>query len=97
MRSDYDRERYTEYIKNGIKIIGVTAYKTFPKPISDNSPDNDTLNDKFNYINEVKNWLTCFKNPEEYNFTSFNNIINISESDFNDIEAESSKKVEKKI
>ena len=34
-RDDVERARYQEYIDNGIKVVGVTAYKTFPKPITD--------------------------------------------------------------
>lgn len=85
-RSDFDKQRFTDYTNNGIKIIGITSYKTFPKNISDNSGDSITMNDAFDYTSKIKNWLSCFKNPEEYGFTSYNNLIEISESDFYDPE-----------
>jgi hypothetical protein len=93
-RESIDKELYYKYINNDIKVIGVTAYKTFPKNILDVSEDKYHLNDNFNYLKEIKNWLCCFKNPKEYGFTKDHNIIDISESDFYDIDIEP--KVEKK-
>jgi hypothetical protein len=50
-RTQKDIDRYNTYIKKGLKVIGYTSYKTFPKPISDDSADNQTLNDTFQYTN----------------------------------------------
>lgn len=85
-RNDFDRERFVDYTNNGIKIVGVTAYKTFPKPISDATGDQESMKDSFQYTKEIKNWLCCFKDPEDYGFTSYNNLIDISESDFYDVD-----------
>jgi hypothetical protein len=38
-RDDAAKKKYEEYVKNGIPIIGITAYKSFPKPIKDGSAD----------------------------------------------------------
>jgi len=92
-RSPDDEKRYRNYVSNGIKVIGVTAYKTFPKPISDGTGDQGTVDDKFEYLKEIKDWLCCFKSPEHYGFNSSHNIIEMSESDFKDIDlSESSEK-----
>lgn len=85
-RDDRTRNLFSEYLENGIEIIGVTAYKTFPKPIADSTADNDTLNDKFNYLNKINNWLCCFKDPWNYGFSSENRLIDMSESDFYDVD-----------
>ena len=94
-RSDFDRQRFDDYTDNGIKIVGVTAYKTFPKPISDPTPDKQTMDDSFDYTGKIKNWLCCFKDPEDYGFTSYNNLIEISESDFYDVDKRTDKPVKK--
>lgn len=88
-RKKEDRDLFEEYEKNGVKIVGVTAYKTFPKPIADSTADRTSMDDDFDYVGRVKNWLCCFKNPEQYGFTEKNNLIEISESDFYDAEADS--------
>lgn len=85
-RSDADKKLYYKYIKHGIKIIGVTAYKSFPKNITDVSEDKYHLTDNFNYLDNVKDWLCCFRNREYYGFTDKHNILDVSESDFYDIE-----------
>ena len=85
-RTDFDKQRFDDYTKNGIKIIGITSYKTFPKPISDSTGDQETMNDTFPYTEKIKNWLCCFKDPVDYGFTSYNNLIEISESDFYDVD-----------
>lgn len=82
------KELYKKYLSRGIKVIGFTSYKTFPKPISDKSGDHDSMDDTFRYTSEIKNWAVCFKNLEEYGFTSFNNTIELSESDFQDASTE---------
>lgn len=74
---------YYEYIDKGIFIFGITAYKSFPnRHMLDKSEGNYVLNDTFDYVNNIKNWLCCFKNSNLYGFTDFNNLIDISESDF---------------
>jgi glycosyltransferase involved in cell wall biosynthesis len=90
-RSDVERNMYDEYIENGIKVVGITAYKTFPKPITDKSGDSDTVNDPFDYYGNIQNWLSCFKYPADYGFTSWNQLENISESDFYDAEPQITK------
>ena len=92
-RSDKERALYDEYIKHGIKVVGITAYKTFPKPITDKTGDLDTKNDPFDYYGKIQNWLSCFDNPSHYGLGSSHQIANISESDFYD--AESSKVADK--
>ncbi len=85
-RDEHSKNLFTEYTDNGVKIVGITAYKTFPKPITDSSADNDTNNDTFEYTKNIQNWLCCFKEPTQYGFTYNNNLINISESDFYDVD-----------
>jgi hypothetical protein len=82
-------DKYNEYLKEGIFIFGITAYKSFPnKELLDKSEGEYERNDDFNYISEIKDWLCCFKNKEKYGFLGLNNIIDISESDFYNIEKE---------
>jgi len=93
LRSNEDIDHFNEFIENDIKIIGITAYKSFPRPILDNSADNQ-MNNYFDYLGKIKNWLCCFKDPYHYGFTSKHNLIDISESDYYDIDESSP--VEKK-
>lgn len=95
-RDEPTKKKYFEYVKNGIHVFGITAYKTFPKKIADGTGDADTKNDTFDYLGNIKNWLTCFRDPGEYGFTSEHNIIEMSESDFYDANADTDKPVEKK-
>jgi len=85
-RDDEAKARYQEYIDNGVKVVGITAYKTFPKRIEDASEDKYHHTDTFNYQKKIKNWMVCFKNPAEYGFTQENSMITISESDFYDVD-----------
>ena len=87
-RDDFSKELYYKYIKNGIKAIGITAYKSFPKPILHDSEDKYHLTDDFNYLKNIKNWLCCFNKKKEYGFTDEHNIIDMSESDWYDIDTE---------
>jgi hypothetical protein len=73
---------YYKLIKDNL-IIGCTAYKTFPVPITDESEDKFHLKDDFDYVKEITNWLCCFKDPSKI-FTSNNKILDVSESDFYD-------------
>ena len=82
-RNDNDKKLYNIYINKNIKVIGTTAYKTFPNKITDDSEDKYHLTDDFDYIKNINNWLACMNNIELYNLNN-NNIINISESDFYD-------------
>lgn len=84
-RDDKERNMYNEYINNNIEVVGITAYKSFPKPITDNSGDSGTINDTFDYY-KIKNWLSCFKEPSLYGFDTSHHLAEISESDFYDAE-----------
>jgi len=84
-RTPFDRERFDSYTEAGVHIVGITAYKTFPKPISDKSGDSDTMNDDFPYTEKIKNWIYCFNDPSLYDLNpSRNHLIEMSESDFYD-------------
>jgi hypothetical protein len=95
-RDDAAKKKYEEYVKNGIPIIGITAYKSFPKPIKDGSADDYTGDQKFDYTGEIHDWLCCFSNPSEYGFTAANNIIEMSESDFYDADPDDTVPTKKK-
>jgi len=85
-RSDDDEKRYYNYIKNDIQVIGITAYKTFPKKILDVSEDKYHLTNNFDYTKNIKVWLACMKNLNNYNFNDNNYTIDMSESDFYDVD-----------
>jgi hypothetical protein len=85
-RGNREKELYFKYIENGIKVIGITAYKSFPVRIMDNSEDKFHLTDDFDYLKNIKNWLCCFKSVTDYGFTDYHNIIDLSESDWYDID-----------
>jgi len=93
-RGETEKQKYYEYLKNGIKIFGITAYKSFPKKILDKTEGEYETNDTFDFPKEIKNWLCCFNSPVDYGFTQNNNLIDISESDSYDIDT--SPAVEKK-
>ena len=95
-RNIEDKNLYYKYIEAGIKVIGITAYKTFPLKIRDSSEDQFHLTDDFNYVEDIKIWLACMRNLDLYNFTSNNFIIDISESDFYDAESDQLTNIEKK-
>jgi len=82
-RDDKAKERFNEYKKKGIHLFGITAYKTFPnnKLFGEEEGEYERKDD-FNYVGEIKDWLCCFKNKETYGFSIFNNVVDISESDF---------------
>lgn len=82
-RKNEDKELYYTYIKEGIKVIGMTAYKTFPKKIRDISEDKYHLTDDFDYLNNINVWLTCMNNLDRYNIDVNKHLVmDISESDF---------------
>lgn len=94
-RDEDTKNKYYEYINKGINVFGITAYKSFPnKEMLDESEGNYEKTDDFDYAGNIKHWLCCFKNKEKYNFTDYNNTIDISESDFYNIDDDI--KVEKK-
>lgn len=77
-------KKYREYKEKGVHIFGITAYKSFPRIIVDGSENKYEVVDQFDYVSEIKNWCTCFKNNNEFGFTKNNNTIDMSESDFYD-------------
>jgi hypothetical protein len=85
-RDNTERERFFEYKKHGIQIVGITAYKSFPKPITDPTGDSETPNDPFNYYKNIQHWFCCFNNPAYYGFGPHHQLVDISESDFYDAE-----------
>ena len=88
-RGEDAKNKYYEYINNGIYVFGITAYKSFPnKEMLDESEGEYEKKDDFDYTGNIKNWLCCFKDKEKYGFTENNNIIDISESDFYNSETE---------
>jgi glycosyltransferase involved in cell wall biosynthesis len=88
-RSYADKNRFYAYKQAGIETIGVTAYKTFPLKITDPSEDKFHQTDGFEYTKNIKVWLTCFNfNNPKYSglFNKDNHLIDISESDFYDLD-----------
>jgi len=95
-RDDNAKNKYYEYINKGINVFGITAYKSFPnKEMLDGSEGLYERTNDFNYTKNIKNWLCCFKDNKKYGFSDYNNIIDISESDFYNID-ETNIKEEKK-
>lgn len=75
--------KYYEYKQKGYHIFGITAYKTFPnKHRLDESEGNFEKEDDFDYTGNIKHWLCCFKQKEQFGFTDFNEVMDMSESDF---------------
>jgi hypothetical protein len=86
-RDEKAKQYYEEYILNDIKVVGITAYKSFPKTITDGRDDLFHLTDDFNYTEKIKNWMCCFSNPRAYHLDiAKHNLIDISESDFYDVD-----------
>ena len=82
-RDDIAKQKYYEYLKNGIYIFGITAYKTFPnRYMLDKSEGEYERNDGFDYVGNITNWLCCFKKKAAYGFTANNKLFDMSESDF---------------
>lgn len=94
-RDDRARDLFDEYLENGVQIIGITSYKSFPKAVWDGTADETTANYDFDYVDRIQNWLSCFKNPHEYGFSINNRLINISESDFYDADEKDSPNLKK--
>lgn len=95
-RDKKEQDLFDEYIENGIKIAGITAYKSFPRKITDKTGDGYKPETPFDYLGKIKNWFCCFRDPEFYGFDSSHHIIDISESDFYNAEDENAPKVDKK-
>jgi hypothetical protein len=91
-RTEKDKQRYQEYIEKGIKIIGITSYKSFPKKIHDLSEDKFHLSDTFDYVKEIKNWLCCFRDASNFGFRKENVLSDQSESDFYDVDQQDEEK-----
>jgi hypothetical protein len=83
-RDERAKNLFQEYLFNGVKLFGITAYKSFPRAIKDGTADDYTAITDFNYTSHISDWLCCFKNPDEYGFDDQNRIIDMSESDFYD-------------
>jgi len=82
-RDETSKQRYFEYKEKGINIFGITAYKSFPNNKMFGKEEGEyERNDDFDYVGNIKDWLCCFKDRELYGFSIFNNITDISESDF---------------
>jgi len=96
-RDDKAKQRFYEYKEKGIHLFGITAYKSFPKKeLLDKSEGEYERTDNFDYINNIRDWLCCFRDKETYGFSSYNNIIDISESDFYSSEEDADTNREKK-
>jgi len=90
-------DRYNEYVKNGIHVFGITAYKSFPnRKLIDSTEGEYERNDTFDYTGKIRDWLCCFRNAKENGFTDFNRLADISESDFYNAEDDSVLSVPKK-
>ena len=80
-------ERYYEYKKRGIHLFGITAYKYFPnRNMLENSEGSYERTDGFEYTKEIKNWLCCFRDCKKFGFTKYNYTVDMSESDFYNME-----------
>lgn len=94
-RDEGAKLKFYEYMSKGLFVFGITAYKSFPnKELLDLSEGPYERADDFNYTYNIKNWLVCFNDKEKYGFTNFNKTIDISESDFYNVENDTN--VEKK-
>ena len=87
-RTAQEKDLFYEYLRHGVKMIGITAYKTFPRKINHVSEDQFHLSDDFEYTRQIQHWFSCFKNNtiSRYGFTDAHNLIDMSESDFYDVE-----------
>lgn len=87
-RDENAQQKYYEYLSKGIYIFGITAYKSFPnrKMLDNTEGKYEREENNFDYSKHIKNWLCCFKDKEKYGFTDYNNVIEISESDFYNVE-----------
>jgi len=92
-RDEKAKKYYDEYVANGIKVVGITAYKSFPKPIMDIAEDKFHLTDDFDYTDKIRNWMCCFSNPRAYHLDpAKHNLVDISESDFYNVDSANASK-----
>ena len=85
VNNDEDKKTLYKYIEQGIKIIGVCSYLSFPRH-SDNKTDIYTSDESIQidgkYIEDfVIGWCHCFREPEKYIKGDKPRIL-LSESDF---------------
>jgi hypothetical protein len=80
-RSDQHRKLYNDYIKMGLKIIGVTSYQEFPGKIVNPYEDKYHIKNKDDYVNMVMGWCYIFRDPKKYGIVN-KPMIDIAESDF---------------
>ena len=86
-RGKEHEELFREYIKKGVKVFGITAFKSFPnRAMMDKSEGDYERNDTFDYVSEIRDWLSCFRNRTSYGFSDWNRTIDMSESDFYNVE-----------
>ena len=88
-RDKESENRFWEYKEKGVKIFGITAYKSFPnRELMDKSEGEYERTDTFDYAGEIRDWLCCFKNKEYYGLSEWNRTADISESDFYNAETD---------
>ena len=86
-------DRYHEYVRKGVRVFGITAYKSFPnRAMLDASEGEYERNDTFDYPGRIRDWLCCFKKKARFGFTRWNHTADISESDFYNAEEEDAEK-----
>jgi len=88
-RENAHKKKYHEYVDAGMYMIGCTAYKSFPRKISDVAEDRYHQTDDFKYTQSIRDWLCCLNlryDSNRYGFTDWNRMIDISESDFYDVD-----------
>lgn len=80
-------DRYYEYVRKGIHVFGITAYKYFPnRDMLDVSEGEYEKKDTFDYVGKIRHWLCCFKNKDKYWLTDNHHLIDMSESDFYNVD-----------
>lgn len=95
-RDENAKERFYTYKNKGVHIFGITAYKSFPnKEMLGEEEGEYERKDDFDYTGSIKDWLCCFKNRELYGFNMYNNVVDMSESDFYTAEGDDSKRAKK--
>lgn len=95
-RDEKAKQRFYEYKNKGVHIFGITAYKSFPnKEMLGEEEGEYERKDGFDYTGSIKDWLCCFKNREQYGFNMYNNVVDMSESDFYNAEGDELKRAKK--
>ena len=85
---DSSWEQYNEYLRDKFLILGITSYSEFPKITSNkldglHNPEDKAW--KYDYMNVVKGWLHCFREPHRFIDEGIRKML-LSESDFCDSE-----------